>query len=128
MPDTACTSVTYWTVYRSMSGRVAGAGLSVSEGSPGVSGLRPPTPATLATNYLTNIDSLTYKTSKSEPEFDGLGGVSYAQIKTETPQGFLTQNKPWRSNHTTFHPARTTRPSWTKAMRISRETAIPWMW
>ena len=38
---------------------VAGAGLSVSEGSPGVSGLRPPTPATLASIYLTKLDRRT---------------------------------------------------------------------
>ena len=36
-----------------MSEWVAGAGLSASEGSPGVSGLRPPT---LASIHLTNID------------------------------------------------------------------------
>ncbi len=39
-----------------MSDWVAGAGLSVSEGSPGVSGLRPPTPATLASIAPTDID------------------------------------------------------------------------
>ena len=39
-----------------MSDWVAGAGLSISEGSPEVSGSRPPTPATLASIYVANVD------------------------------------------------------------------------
>jgi hypothetical protein len=75
-------SLTYWIAYGSMSDWVAGAGLSVSEGSPEVSGLRPPAPATVTAIYLTNIDSRT--TTK-------LGGPSY---KSVSPQSLRVSTRP----------------------------------
>ena len=58
-----------------MSGWVAGAGLSVSEGSPGVSGFRPPTPATLASTYLTNIDSRTSSVTQEPHTYESVMSV-----------------------------------------------------
>ncbi len=64
-----------------MSDWVAGAGLSVSEGSPGVSGLRPPTPPSI---HLTSIDSRV--TSADSPRSLALDAVAFQKNLGHLPR------------------------------------------